>query len=89
MGSTFAARGAGTQVAIRATTGKIAATMAEDRVYDLLQLRQYKVCLCLGQPVLQCLTQRLNRGVLAKLTDLLIRHDVQKSHMLANCAYHL
>jgi CRP/FNR family cyclic AMP-dependent transcriptional regulator len=45
--------------------------------------------LCPRQPILQCLTERLNRGILAKITDLLIRHDVLKSHLPANCAYHL
>src|SRR6202521_4258133 len=48
-----------------------------------------RLTLCPWQPILQCLTKRLNRGGLAKLTDLLIRHDVLKSHMPANCAHHL
>src|ERR1700719_1708890 len=32
--------------------------------------------LCPWQPILQCLTKRLNRGRLAKLTDLLLRQQV-------------
>src|ERR1035437_3596755 len=38
---------------------------------------------------LQGLTERLNGSVLAKLANLLVRHDVLKTHLLANCACHL
>src|ERR1035437_4884190 len=54
---------------------------------DVVTRRDY--ALWPRQPILQCLAERLNRGVLAEITDLLIRHDVLKSHLPANCAYHL
>jgi len=44
---------------------------------------------CTREPILQGLTQRLNRSGLTKLADLLIRHDILQSHLPADCPYHL
>ena len=44
---------------------------------------------CSRQSVLQCLAERFDGGGLAELADLLIAHDVLKSHVSADRAHHL